>query len=41
MPIGRERLPTWAEFLFIAKKQGIQIVERDFKIEGPAGAESL
>ena len=39
MPIARERLPTWSEFLFAAKKQGIQIVERDFKLKGPAGAE--
>jgi hypothetical protein len=39
MPIDPERLPTWSEFLFLAKKQGIRIVERDLKIASPTGPE--
>jgi len=39
MPIAPERLPTWSEFLFVARQQGIKIVERDLNIEGPQGPE--
>ncbi len=39
MPIDPERLPSWSEFLFVAKQQGIRIYENEIGITGPVGSE--
>jgi len=37
MPIDPNRLPSWSEFLFAARRQGIAIAERDVRLTGPKG----
>jgi hypothetical protein len=37
MPIDPDKLPTWAEFLFLAQKQGVNVVERRLPPQGKPG----